>query len=56
MPILSQIKPVSTAHHSFKIRFNTILPSMPMSSKYSLSLMFLNKNLYASLMATINAT
>ena len=47
MPTLSQIKPVHVASHSLKIRFNTTLPTMLMSTKYSLSLLFLNKNLYA---------
>ena len=57
VPILNQMNPAhSSTTHVLKIHFNIILPSVPTSSKWSLSFGFPHQNLYAPLLSPIRAT
>jgi hypothetical protein len=57
VPTLSPINPAhASPTHVFKIHFNTILPSRPRSSKWSLSFRSPTKILYARLLPHVRAT
>jgi len=57
VPNLSKIDRVhELPSHSLKIHCSMLLPSTPRSYKWSLSLIFIHRNLYAPLLSSIRAT